>query len=60
MPQFTVTWVIDEEAEDHEDAARQARARLLDPESIADIFTVAGEGEPVIVDLSALDGRPVG
>lgn len=68
MPQYTVTWVVDEEADTPEDAARRARARLLDPESIADIFTVAHyDGSPigdlnedaVDIDLSALDGRYV-
>ena len=64
---YTVTWEINEEADSPEEAARQARVRLLDPNSIADIFEVIDEDpdkpgtlRTVTVDLSELDGRPTG
>lgn len=40
MPEFRVRWEIDEEAGSPRRAATQARDRLLDPNSIADVFDV--------------------
>lgn len=63
---YTVTWEINEYADSPEEAARQARARLLDPGSIADVFEVIDEDpdtgllRSVTVDLSELDGRSTG
>lgn len=62
MHEYTVTWVIDISADDPEEAARKARAMLLNPESVADVFEVfetGGDGRVTDVDLSELDGRPV-
>jgi len=53
MASYTVIWTIDIEADDVEDAARQARAIQLDPESIATVFTVLNyNGADVTVDLA--------
>lgn len=60
MPEFTVRWEIQIDAADHEEAARRARARQLDPNSIADVFEVEHPMPGVetrTIDLSALDGR---
>jgi hypothetical protein len=62
MHEYTVVWAVQVSADNHEDAARRARARQLDPQSIADVFEVTHElpgAEPRTVDLSALDGRSV-
>lgn len=40
MNAYQVTWVMDIEADSEEDAARKARAILLDPGSIANVFDV--------------------
>lgn len=60
MPEYRITWTIDEWADTPEEAARQARARLLDPDSIADVFEVTVPmGGTEKIDLSELDGRPI-
>lgn len=40
MPEFRVKWEIDEDAGTPQSAARQARDRLLDASSVADVFDV--------------------
>jgi hypothetical protein len=45
MPDYTVTWTTQVQAEDHADAARVAREVQLDPDSIALVFEV--EGAPI-------------
>ena len=60
MPEFTVSWVIDVEADTHEEAARKARKIQLGRDSIADVFEVAPfmpGVETRVIDLSELDGR---
>jgi hypothetical protein len=60
MPEFTVVWEIQVEADTHEEAARTARARQLDPDSIDDVFEVHHPMPGVesrTIDLSQLDGR---
>lgn len=60
MPEFTVSWEIQVDAEDHEAAARKAKAILANPDSIADVFEVMPTMPGVMhmtIDLSALDGR---
>lgn len=47
---YRVMWEIDIEATSPEDAAQQARAIQLDPESIATIFLVSGEGAEEEID----------
>ena len=63
MPEFTVIWEIDIEAETHEEAARKARAIQLDPASVADVFEVHHPMPGVMskrVDLSELNDHPGG
>lgn len=63
MPEFTVVWEIQIDADTHEEAARKARAHQLDPASIADVFMVQHPlpgALPREVDLSEIDGRPTG
>ena len=63
MHEFTVTWEIQVDAETHEEAAREARAILLDPDSTATVFEVHPMMPGVMsktIDLSKLDGRPTG
>ncbi len=64
---YTVTWEINEYADSPEEAARRARATLLNPGSVADIFEVTDEDpdkpgflRSVTVDLSNADGCPTG
>ena len=62
MPEFTVSWQIEVVAETHEEAARKAREIQMDRESIANVFEVTPTMPGVasqMIDLSALDGRPV-
>lgn len=68
MPEFTVSWVIQVDAESPEEAARKAKAVQSAPDTIADVYNVAhSDGTPIgaldedslDVDLSALDGRLV-
>lgn len=60
MREYRVVWEIDIYADSPENAARKARATMLDPESIADVFSVRdGSGETDTVDLSTIDGREV-
>lgn len=40
--EFLVEWVIDIDADSHEEAARQAHKFMLDPESTATTFFVTG------------------
>jgi hypothetical protein len=60
MPEFTVVWEIQVEADTHEEAARKARARQLDPDSIADVFEVHHPMPGVesrTIELRQVDGR---
>lgn len=62
MPEFTVTWEIQVDAETHEEAARKARRIQLRKDSIADVFNVVPTLPGVasrLIDLSVLDGRSV-
>lgn len=43
MPTYRVTWVIDVDADHPRDAANQARAIQMDPDSTATVFEVAEE-----------------
>ena len=53
MASYSVIWTIDIEADTVEDAARQARAIQLDPESIATVFTVMDFNDAdVTIDLA--------
>lgn len=52
MFEYRVTWAVDITADNAEDAARQALAIHRDPQSIATVFTVAGDTGVVEVDLS--------
>jgi hypothetical protein len=53
MRSYRVTWIIDVEAENHEDAARQALETMQDPNSTALVFDVREHhgSESVTVDL---------
>lgn len=42
---YLVTWCIEIEATSHAEAAQLARTIQLNPQSIATVFGVAGEGE---------------
>jgi hypothetical protein len=59
MPEYTVTWVIDLEADSREDAARKALAIHRKPDSIATVFLVReiteDPGQQVEIDLTELD-----
>jgi hypothetical protein len=46
MNEYQVSWTIDIEAESMDQAARQARAIQLDPDSIATVFTVSHRNAP--------------
>ncbi len=58
MPEFTVYWEIQVDADTHEEAARKALVTQRDPESIATVFDVhhpmPGVGSRK-VDLSAIE-----
>jgi hypothetical protein len=53
--EYTVTWVIEIEAESHEAAARQALAIQRDPESTATVFKVESEDDKDIPDKCVID-----
>lgn len=58
MKEYLVEWSIELSAESPEDAARQALEIQRDPDSSATVFYVMefdGDGEPIRVDLDALD-----
>lgn len=60
MPEFTVTWRIQVDAETHESAARRAKAIVQRTDTTADVFEVTHPlpgAAPRIVDLSVEDGR---
>lgn len=60
MKFYSVTWTLDVEADSHEDAARKARAVLLDPESIANMFNVRAltpQAPDYFIDVDELEGR---
>lgn len=62
MPEFTVVWEIQVDAETHEEAARRARALQLREDSVATVFEVHHPMPGVesrTVDLSELNGRPI-
>ena len=46
MTEYQVNWNIDIEAESMDQAAMQARAIQLDPDSIATVFTVSHRNAP--------------
>lgn len=53
--EFRVVWEIDLTADTPEEAAKKAQAIMLDPDSLASVFTVLsfhGRSNPVVVDLS--------
>lgn len=53
MPTYRVTWEIDIERNTLLEAALEARAIMLDPESTATVFTVTDAcGHTTIVDLA--------
>ena len=54
MPEYTVTWTIEIEAETPEQAARQARRIQLDPSNRSDHFEVTDE-EGTTYDINADD-----
>lgn len=51
MRNFTVEWLIELDAEDAVDAARQALAIHRDPDSIATVFTVTDNAGGVSVEI---------
>ncbi len=55
MKKYVVAWYIDIEAESPEDAARQALAIQRNPESLATVFDIKGDGSTVTVDVEDLD-----
>ena len=58
MKDYTVEWIIEVQAENAEDAARQALAIQRDRKSMATVFDVIeadGSGEAERVDLTAID-----
>ena len=59
MPNYTVNWAINIDADTPEEAARNARDVQLRPDSIATVFTVAADGRAVAVDLTMGDTTPV-
>jgi hypothetical protein len=50
--EYLVTWEIEITADSPEDAAQQARDVQQDPDSMATVFGVTGDGQTVTVDLS--------
>ena len=57
---YRVNWLIDIEADNHEEAARKALTIQRDPESIGDVFMVAAPGGDFqMVDLSAIDDERI-
>ena len=55
MNNYRVYWAIDIEAENHEDAARQALEIQRDPDSIANVFDVIQRsGVSMQIDLTAI------
>ncbi len=62
MSEYTVVWAIQLTADNHEAAARKARAVQMNPNSTADVFEVThglAGAEPRRIDLSTLDGRSI-
>lgn len=58
MDEYTVTWVIQVSADSPEEAARRAKAKMQNPDTIADVFGVTTPGgDEVVIDLSMIDGR---
>lgn len=63
MPEYSVTWTIDGiDADNPEEAARQAKALRESADSTADVYEVRLQRRNArtrVIDLSALDGRSV-
>lgn len=52
MPEYSVTWTIDIDADTPVHAAYEALAAQRDPASWATVFTVHTDGGSVVVDLN--------
>lgn len=62
MPEFYVTWEIEVDADDHEDAARKAKSMRQAYDTTADVYNVRlnkPRARKREIDLSAVDGHPV-
>lgn len=61
MPSYFITWNINVNADDHEDAAMQAKAIMQDPASTATIFSVTDEATDItaVIDTELEDGKPI-
>jgi hypothetical protein len=59
MPEYLVTWSIEVDADNPEDAARKAMETQQRPDSIAHSFVVQADADDpgLIVDLDEIDGR---
>ena len=60
MTEYQVTWNIDIEAESMDQAAMQARAIQLDPDSIATVFCVSHRNAPdKVVEVDVVQPKKV-
>lgn len=60
MPEFTVSWDCQVDAETYVEAARKAKAMQRDPGTTADVYLVQHPlpgSKPRVIDLSVEDGR---